>query len=276
MTEQQVPKDGRATAGTAASQEVRLPAAHTLVLPDDRRAVAVFAPATVSGDDAVTALSLPRPKGVVVLNGGTAELPVDLAAALRRNLGQGLARLVADEGITVVTGGTDAGIFALFGQALDDSLTAPCIGVVPTGRIDWPGRDPPGDSAVRSEQPVPLEPHHSHFLLIAGDEWGVETDAMLSFTGALAAGCESIAVVAGGGSGARQEVHGHLAAGREIIVLAGSGRLADELAGVIASGGASDPAMAHVAATGLVNVVDVAEPPSVLANLVRERLYLKK
>ena len=37
--------------------------------------------------------------------------------------------------MTVVTGGTDAGIFRIFGEGLRDRATAPSIGVVPSGLV---------------------------------------------------------------------------------------------------------------------------------------------
>lgn len=246
-----------------------MPRARTIELAGGRRAVAVLVPATASGNEAVAALGLPRPRGVIVLNGGTADLPAELTAMLQHSL-RALADVAVEERLTVVTGGTDAGVFALFGQALGDAATAPCIGVVPDSRVAWPGREP-ATRAAQAEPPVPLEPHHTHFLLVEGAEWGVETDAMLALTGALSKGSASLAVLAGGGEGARREVLGHVRAERKVIVLAESGRLADELTGALAGRGGGD---AELAATGLVTVLEADEPPSALTELVRTSLAL--
>jgi SLOG in TRPM, prokaryote len=247
-------------------------AKRSIDLPGGRTAIAVFAPHTVSGEEAATALELSRPRGLIVLNGGTADLSPDLDAALRRTLGEGLARVAINEGLTVVTGGTDAGVFALFGGALDDERSAPCIGVVPAGRVTWPGRERPSGRMSGGEEPVPLEPHHSHFLLVAGDDWGTETDAMVALSEALSGNCPSLAVLAGGGAGARREVLAHLRAGREVIVLDGTGRFAERLAEASAGRGESAEETAEMVASGLITVVDAAEPPSTLAHLVRSRL----
>ena len=248
---------------------------HSIVLPGERRALAVLAPADVSGTDAVAALALPPPRGVIVLNGGTVDLPSDLSTPLGRIIGDGIARVAVEERLTVVTGGTDAGVFSLFGQALGGDGTGPCIGVVPAGRVSWPGRTLQATPAPDSEDLVPLERHHSHFLLIAGEEWGIETDAMLALSEALSVDCASLAVLAGGGAGARREVLGHARAGREVIVLAGTGRFADELANAMFTGRAADPETASIAATGLITVVDEAaqESPG-LAQVVQARLGL--
>jgi hypothetical protein len=244
----------------------------SIAFPGGRSAVAVLAPPRVTGADAAAALELPRPSGLVVLNGGTADLSPTVDAALRRTLGEGLARVAIDERLTVVTGGTDAGIFALFGEALDDERTAPCAGVAPAGRVTWPGREWPGGKPPSDEEPVLLEPHHSHFLLVEGDEWGVETDAMLALSEALSAMCPSLAVLAGGGAGARREVLAHLRAGREVIVLDGTGRFAERLAEATAGRGEPAAETAEMVASGLITVIDAAEPPATLANLIRDRV----
>lgn len=248
-------------------------ARRSIVLPGEQEATVVLAPPDVSGEDAAAALGLSRPRGLVVLNGGTAALAPDVEARLRRMLGEGLARVAFEERLTVVTGGTDAGVFALFGDALDER-SAPCVGVAPAGLVGWPGGER-SSGAPSDEPPVGLEPHHSHFLLVEGEEWGVETDAMLALTEALSGGCPSLAVLAGGGAGARREVLAHLRAGREVIVLDGTGRFAERLAEAAAGGGEPAEETSEMVGSGLITVVDAGEPPSRLAGLVRERLAPK-
>jgi hypothetical protein len=245
----------------------------TIVFPGGRTALAVVAPADVSGGDAVAALRLEPPRGLIVLNGGTNRLPPELTAVLRRSLGDGLARVAVDEGLAVVTGGTDAGVFALFGQSLGDEQPAACVGVAPAGLVAW-GDGNEDEGGPHSNDAVPLEPHHSHFLLVRGDEWGAEIEAMMALSGALAAECPSIAVVAGGGTGAKREVLAHTRLGRHVVVLAGTGRFADELADAVASGGSADPETAEAAASGLLTVIDNDDAPAALAGLLRARLGL--
>jgi hypothetical protein len=238
-----------------------------VVLPGGRTAIVVFAPADVSGEDAVAALGLGPPRGLVVLNGSTNELPPKVSADLRASLGDGLARVAIDEALTVVTGGTDAGIFAIFGQALGDERPVACVGVAPAGLVTWPGRE-----ARAGCETAALEPHHTHFLLVDGDEWGVETDAMVALAATLAETCPSILVVAGGGAGAKREVLAQVRLGREVVVLAGSGRLADELAAAVAGGDPADAETAEATESGLVTVLGRDGAPAALASLLRARL----
>src|SRR5207248_3354275 len=106
----------------------------------------------------------------------------------------GLARVASEERITFVTGGTDAGVFALLGEGFDAwPRTAPCIGVAPRKCIALS----PEESAITDR--AALESHHTHFVFTGGIEWGDETKLMCALLNKLGARCPSIAVFAGGG-----------------------------------------------------------------------------
>lgn len=180
--------------------------------------------AHVSGDELVAGLELPAPRATLILNGATAERDPRMAQVLAD-----LAAAAIRERLTVVTGGTDAGVFSLFGAAMAEP-TAPLVGVAP-----------------RDRDGVPLEPHHTHFVLVDGDTWGDETPALLALAEALGGLGPSVAVICGGGEVTRTEVAGHQRAGRPIVAVAGSGGVADELAGVAPE----DVAAAVLAALGV-------------------------
>jgi len=231
----------------------------------------VLTPKETRGDAIVAALNLPPPRAVIALNGGTEDVAPEIAPQLRRILQEGLARVAIDDAITVVSGGTDAGVFALFGDGLDHLATAPCIGVAPAALVESP-HGAAAEPTPRAGQAVPLEPHHTHFVLVDGDQWGDETKTMLSLVDALAEEAPSVAVLAGGGAIAKREVLEHVRRGREVIVLAGSGRLADDLADLANGRAAAEDSETTEIARGRLTVFDVRRPSSELVALVRSRL----
>jgi hypothetical protein len=236
------------------------------------RALVRLFPAAADGETIRSGLRLEHPRGVLVLNGGTDELSPTVAPRLRLLLQEGLAAVARERRLTVVTGGTDAGIFRLFGAGFADGATAPCIGVAPAELVGRPG----DEEIAGSEGRVPLEPHHTHFALVEGDRWGDETGAIVSLVDALAADAPALVVLAGGGSIAKQEMLGHVRAGREVVVLAGSGRLADEIADVVTGRRpAGDPELAEIVG-GRVTLLGAQQPPSALADLVRARLVRRR
>ena len=175
----------------------------------------------VPGHELLVGLELPAPRATVVLNGGTAEVDRRLAPVL-----EALAEVAMRERLTVVTGGTDAGIFSLFGAAMTEP-SAPLVGVAPSDRDG-----------------VPLEPHHTHVVLVQGDYWGVETPVLLTLADALTRLAPSVAVICGGGPVTRTEVAGHVRAARPVIAVAGSGGVADELGSGVDAGTLVDAVLA--------------------------------
>src|ERR1051326_3827884 len=158
------------------------PVPETIQFPSGNQARVVHARKGAAVKPLISALNVPGPRGVVVLNGGTAQLDANLATQLSLLLADGLARVAANEELTMITGATDAGIFTLLGQGLERwGRTAPCIGVTVASLVNLPEAPP------SKEERASLEPHHSHFVLTAGKQWGDETTTMFGLVGALGA-----------------------------------------------------------------------------------------
>jgi hypothetical protein len=242
----------------------------TIEFAADQKATALrVAVAALKDDPAeaiLAALAIPRPRAVMVLNGGTAKLAEPLQAHLAQALQDGLARVVADEHITVITGGTDAGIFQLFGQGLARwGRTAPCIGVAVADLVTWPGH---------TQGEAPLEPHHSHFVLVDGKKWGDETQIMYALISTLTQACPSIAVFASGGEICIREMQMNVAQDRQMILLAGSGRATDDVLAARDGQPVDDARLPKIAQEGRIFSWPIAEKPAKLAALLRRALGL--
>jgi hypothetical protein len=137
-----------------------------LTVPVNRHAQAVRVQEQRDLDPALAALRLDRGRPVLVLVGGADNLQG----------AKGLSPLfseivpVADRlRASVVDGGTDAGIIRLVGKARAAARAVfPLIGVAAEGTVTFPGEPPAGEGTV------PLEPNHSHFVLVPGSKWGDE------------------------------------------------------------------------------------------------------
>src|SRR4051812_4509702 len=109
---------------------------------------------------ALQALGL-RSAPTLVVIGGASRLSNREAVKLQP-LGLELWRLVEDLQATVVDGGTDAGLMRLVGQGrLKTQSKRPLVGVAVGGLVTWPG-------GPASPHGFPLEPNHSHFVLVPG------------------------------------------------------------------------------------------------------------
>ena len=166
---------------------------------------------------ALAELDLPTRTTTLVVNGETSDDPGFPSAEVRSALAVVISELSGRPGPVIISGGTDAGVFALLGDVVADlGFTGPVIGVVPAGKIDGP------DGAA-------LEPHHTDIVMVPGDEWGDETSTMLALCRKLDRRGPVLALIAGGGEQTMIEVEGHLADHRSVVVLRGSGRAADQL-----------------------------------------------
>jgi hypothetical protein len=239
----------------------------TISFPGGTTSRVVESGADVDGGALLARLGLPPPVGALIVNGTTAPLSVDLDG-LDDVLAEGVARVAVADRLTVVTGATDAGIFSLLGAAMVDA-TVPLVGVAPRQLVTWPGRVPDGAGPPERER-EPLERHHSHFVLVDGREWGDETATMLALADALGRLAPTAAVLCGGGAVARNETLGHVRAGRPVFVLAGSGRLADDLAAAVdGARRADDPELAEMVERGDLIVLPLAGGPDRVAEAIR-------
>ena len=243
-----------------------MPALETIQFANDHSAALLRVKRETSAGEIIRILALPPPHATLCLNGGTAELEPELKAQLEKLLVDGVARTAAAEKLTLLTGGTDAGIFALLGSGLAKwGRMAPCIGVVPEGLVAVPGRAG-GDT--------PLEPHHSHFVLVEGREWGDETATMSALAGELSRERPYVVVFAGGGAITVREMLANTRGGRQMILLAGSGRKTDAVLAVKNGGSAEDEMIAEIAERGRIFPFDMREGAEQLGRLIRLRLGL--
>jgi hypothetical protein len=113
-------------------------------------------------------IGLHESRPVLVVIGGASLLSNADLTQLRSLFVQALAPLAEALGVFVVDGGTDAGVMRLMGQARAEiAATFPLVGVVPAWFVALP------DIPSSSSDSVPLEPHHTHFVLVPGSKWGM-------------------------------------------------------------------------------------------------------
>jgi hypothetical protein len=132
----------------------------------------------------------------------------------------------------VICGGTDIGVMAVIGKVRGQSgYQFPLIGIAPEGSVTWPEGPRSGHPVLTGGEREQLEPHHSHFILVPGSQFGAETKWISRAASMIASGRhKSVTVLANGGKVSQMDVEEGLEAGRPLVVLSGTGRLADEIA----------------------------------------------
>lgn len=174
---------------------------------------------------ALKVLGLSVPKMTIELIGGAGKFqPTEMQAVdpFMKNI---LPQLIRQYDCYLVDGGTDSGVMRLVGQMRQASgVKFSLIGVAIRRTVVLPGETNPFPEAVA------LEPNHSHFILLPGTDWGDESPWISQIVTFLSRGKPALTILINGGEISRKDVQHSLDAGRPVVALAGSGRLADEFA----------------------------------------------
>jgi hypothetical protein len=174
---------------------------------------------------ALSAIGLTENRPVLVVIGGASLISDEDLQRLQRLFSEVLAPLAQELGLIVADGGTDAGVMRLMGNAREEiSGTFPLVGFSPDGLVKLP------DDETSSTELTDLEPHHTHFFLVPGDQWGDESRWLARIASQIAGDYPSVTVLINGGSIALVDAIENLKVHRPLIVIQGSGRLADEIA----------------------------------------------
>ena len=193
--------------------------------------------------EALTQLEVPHPNKVIVLVGGASGIGWLDTFPMRKAI-RVIARLAEETGSVVVDGGTQAGIMKEIGkERRQKKFSFPLLGVV-------------FDSLLMKEEAASiLDPDHTHFFLVPGENWGDESSWISKIATEIAGDQKSITVLVNGGNISRTDVEYSLLENRPTFVMRGTGRMADE-----------------ITLTGKVFPVDVSEKPDIILDYLRKRL----
>lgn len=162
-------------------------------------------------------LKIPKSKKVIVLIGGASGIGILDSFAMRKAI-RTVARVAEKNKAIVIDGGTQAGIMQEIGkQRKRNHFSFPLIGVV-------------FDKLLKKEEPKKiLDPNHTHFILIPGNDWGDESAWIAKIATVMADKKKSITILINGGKISAQDVKHSKKEKRPVFVMRGTGRLADEI-----------------------------------------------
>jgi hypothetical protein len=192
---------------------------------------------------AVKQLGVPQDRPVIVVVGGAGRVSDQDLRKIEQLFQAVLAPVAEACGAVVVDGGTDTGVMKLMGKArLLTHSHFPLVGVSP-GRLSIL----PNTPATHTEA-APLEPNHTHFILVKGDRWGDESKYLARVATKIAGKSASIAIVINGGEITLRDAECSVQEKRPLWVIEGTGRTADRL--VAATRGEEDDRLRRIAQSG--------------------------
>lgn len=209
--------------------------------------------------NALAQLDLAGEHPVLVNVGGAGGLDGPLLATVNELFRDCVVPVLARHSALVVDGGTASGVMWAMGRAARGS-TVPVIGVAAVGTVAIPDRGHVSPNAA------PLDADHRAVLLAPGDRWGDESWWIAAVAGEVAGSRQSVTLLVNGGEVAYDDAQCSVEADRPLLVLAGTGRTADEIAGAFRTG-EGDPRAVALAGSGLLHVVDLTDWAQITALL---------
>ena len=253
---------------------------HVIRFPNQRTAFAVSATPDTAPDDLIAALELEPPRALILSIGGAATLQEDVLPKLAQLYGRGIARAAAEANALVIDGGTQAGVMSLMGEGIAaHNYRSTLVGVAPAAKVSYEG-SPHADG-------VPLEPNHSHFALVDGEDWGSETPVMFRLLASLSSlqkegnnsetksgRIPSVVILSGGGDISKIEVLQAVRQKLPIIIVTGSGGLADEIAAACEQkdAGSNDPVIGEIIADGELQFHSIQQSVKGIERLIIRKL----
>lgn len=214
-------------------------------------------------------LSVPRP--TIFISGGAGGMSDDDIVRTRDIIENCIARFAAEHNITVIDGGTEAGVMQMMGEARKQNQhTFPLIGIAPEARVTYPGHAGLSDDAD-------LEDGHSHFVLVNSDEWGGESGMIVNLTRTVAGGkCAMMGILINGGSIAEHDVYLATGGGGNnaipMMILEGSGRKADEISTASRTGQTSSKVIRAIIA-GDIRLTALNDGPDAMYEKLQEHFF---
>lgn len=203
--------------------------------------------------NALEQIGLGDSRPVLVVVGGANNISETDFLRIQRLFVEVLAPIAENLGAYVVDGGTDAGIMRFMGAARTQiGAKFALIGVASESKVALPNH------SKTATDLTPLEPNHTHFVLVPGSDWGDESPWISDIATVLSCSAPSVTVLLNGGEITFKDAFYSVNHGRLVVVIAGSGRTADILASAL-DGQATDERAKELAKSGKLQYIDLID-----------------
>lgn len=200
-------------------------------------------------------LLVPRPS--IFLSGGASAMSQEDMERVRALIEDGIAAFAEKHHMTVVDGGTEAGIMHMMGRVhAQRGYKFPLVGVAPYGKVTLPGHlNPQGEAE--------LDDGHTHFVLVESDEWGDESHLLGGLVRAISQKSQPrLGILINGGAIAERDVYLATAQGEDrvpVLVVDGTGRKADEISNAYATGSTESAIIRAIVKGGKIHVAHLKD-----------------
>lgn len=156
-----------------------------VVFENRNRARMITPSINVGPKEILKTIDFNQPEALILIAGTREEIGDDLNQRLQQLFSRGIARAAVRKDALILDCGVGGGVMEIMGQGVADRKRAAILlGVAPKNKVTYPGDPDP----TRTNEIVPLDKNHSHFVLVDGAEWEDATELMLELGVAITVG----------------------------------------------------------------------------------------
>jgi hypothetical protein len=242
----------------------------TFTFANGNSAHAVYAQRKSDPRAIFNALHIQSPKTLIVLAAGKQTLDPVVHSPLTQLFSRGLLRAAGEISTAILTQAYNAGVIRILGRCVaerDAYAHIPLIGFAAASDVALPENSD-------NKELTALEPHHSHFVIVENRETFDEIELMFSLVHLLTKEIPIVTLLIHGDESACLQVLRAVRLKMPVVVLEGSGGLADEIATLYHQKPAliEDPRLAEIIAEGELNIFSLHGSPAELENIVYSQL----
>ena len=198
-----------------------------IYFPNKNKATILVPPPDTDAAQIQSALALEDPNAILLVIGALPKVTDTVNSRLTQLLSRGVAKTAAKLEALIIDNGQDKGITAMIGQGVADrGYHSNLVGVAPVKKVTFPE----GVAGEGLSGDIPLDHNHSHFVLTDGDQWAEATHTMYQMAARLGREKPVITILIGGDDLTKTQVLQSVRNDWPIIVIKGTGHLADEIA----------------------------------------------
>ena len=173
----------------------------TIAFPNGQSAQLLTAPPDASPEQTAFKLPCTTPKSLIMVSGEAKDIEPAGQQRLTQLFSRGIARAAVNLDAVLMDNGKTSELVAITGQSVADrGYKSPLIGVTSAMQVTYPGQ------SAAPDQATPLDPNHSHFVLVETQYPAQEIAFRYQLGAAVATKKPAVTILVNGGEQSRAEL----------------------------------------------------------------------
>ena len=213
-------------------------------------------------------LGIDDANALILLSGNADKLVDEISSKLEQLFSRGIVRAAKESHAMILDSGIEGGVMSIIGRSLSDqNKDLALVGMVAGNKINCP-------EDMNATDGLNLESNHSHFIILEDDKPQTKFKMLFNLVQYLQQRLPIVTLLVGGDKDNKTEVLRSIRLGLPVIIVEGSGGLADTLANLYHTRPdfIEDPLLAEIIADGDLHPYSIKGSVSELERLILRQL----